>query len=121
VGITETYDESLVMFKQWLGHDRLRIEYVKRNLGPIQSDLPIESDARLQQELAQANAADEVVYRYATEVIYPHQQKAYGPGLADDVAAFRLRNHDAEEEAEPIWGRMKRNLIYKPLLHFNLA
>ena len=121
MGLTETYDESLVLFKKWLGHDGLRIEYVKRNLGPVQSDLPIESDARLQEELVQANVADEVVYRYATEVVYPRLKAAYGPGLADDVAAFRQRNRDTKEEAEPIWGRMKRNLIYKPLLHLNLA
>ena len=121
VGLTETYDESLVMFKKWLGRDGLRSEYVKRNLGPVQSDLTIETDARLQEELARANAADEVVYRYATEVVYPRLQAAYGPGLADDVAAFRQRNRDTKEEAEPIWSRMKRNLIYKPLLHLNLA
>ena len=121
VGLTEAYDESLVLFRRWLQHDGLRIEYVQRNTRPAQSDLPIETDPTLLDECTKANEADIEVYRYARETVYPRQKEAYGPGLAGDVAAFQQRNRDAKGELEPTWGRVKRNFIYKPLLHLMLA
>ncbi|MBC2713709.1 MAG: sulfotransferase family 2 domain-containing protein [Desulfobacteraceae bacterium] len=120
VGLTEQFDESLVLFSAWLGNDRLQDRYLRKNTGRGKITWPILEDPDLRARVEEANTADIEVYRYATEVIFPTQAEAYGPGLERDVEAMRRRNADFIESREPVWGQTKRNCIYKPLLHLRM-
>lgn len=120
VGLTEQFDESLVMFSTWLDNDRLQDSYLRKNTGSGKIAWPILEDPDLRARVEEANTADIEVYRYATKIIFPGQAKAYGPGLEQDVEALRRRNANFTESREPVWGEIKRNCIYKPLLHLRL-
>jgi hypothetical protein len=121
VGITEAFDESMVIFRRWLGHEDLELEYVARNVGPQRLALPIFEDPELFGAMEEAVRADMDVYRHAMETIMPRQKAGYGPMLSADISELQRRNKVVLEQAEPTWGRFKRNLVYKPLLHVNLV
>jgi hypothetical protein len=121
VGLTEQFDKSFVMFRAWLGNDKLQNGYLRKNTGKIKLTWPILEDPELRAWVEEANTADIEVYRYATETFFPAQVKAYGPGLEQDVEDLRLRNATFSEFSEPIWGVFKRNCIYKPLRHLRFV
>jgi hypothetical protein len=121
VGLTEQFDKSFVMFRAWLGNDKLQNGYLRKNTGKIKITWPILEDPELRAWVEEANTADIEVYRYATETFFPAQVKAYGPGLEQDVEDLRLRNATFSEFSEPIWGVFKRNCIYKPLRHLRFV
>jgi hypothetical protein len=120
VGLTEQFDKSLVMFSAWLGSDKLQDSYLRKNTGKGKIDWPILDDPDLRAQVVEANTADIEIYRHATEVLFPAQAEAYGPDLEQDMEDLRRRNADFTESREPIWGKIKRNCVYKPLLHLRL-
>jgi len=128
IGLTERFDESLVLLGHWLAEPAFRGEYrpvnelrekrrprdVERertDTGYLHSD-----DAR--QRIAAANAEDQKLYDYVVTQLYPRQVAAYPGDLAADVQRFQLRNRSAGWLYEPLWARFYRNCIYKPLLRF---
>lgn len=116
-GLTESFDESFVLFRRWLADERLQDAYGSRNVAGRPPALPIFEDPELGALVRAANTADEEVYRHAVDVIYPRQRAAYGPALGDDVAALRQRNDGFVDPPEPLWGKLKRDLVYKTLLY----
>lgn len=119
-GLTESFDESFVLFRRWLNDERLVQACRSKNVAPRPSSLPIFDDPDLLALVRGANRADEEVYRHAVDVVVPRQRAFYGPTLAGDVAAQCRRNETFVDRGEPLWGKLKRDLVYKPLLHLGL-
>ena len=67
--------------------------------------------------LREANAEDQKVYDFVTANVYPRQTATYGGDLAADLTRFQEANQGVDRLVEPLWGRLMRNYIYKPLLH----
>ena len=116
VGMTERFDESMVLLKTLLAPD-LNIAYrrvnVARDNALAESLL---SNERTRQMLVEANQADLALYGYVKEEYYPTFQRNYGPALEADVARYQ----QAQNADFDLWNltlsRLKQYLIYKPLL-----
>ena len=115
VGLTEHYDESLVLMKK-LFLDELDISYRKRNVArdnSIARALLEEDKSRAM--LEEATREDRRLYEYAKEEVYPCSRDAYGPTLARDVEVFRARDPRVNS-----WNIhlsfLKRKLVYESAL-----
>jgi hypothetical protein len=127
VGLTERFDESLILFGGWLGERAFCAEYRRvnrlsdkrrpRDVAREQMDMSwLESDD-VRERIRAANAEDYKVYEFVTSQVYPRQIAQYGGNLAAEIEALRRRNEATKQLAEPFWGRFMRNYVYKPLLH----
>jgi hypothetical protein len=130
VGLTERFDESVLMLGQWLQEPGFRPEY--RRLNQLRDKRPPHEIARLQRDtryldadpartrIQEAIAEDQKVYEFVAATIFPRQLAAYNGKLESDLHRLQQRNWGAGRLAEPIWSSVMRNYIYKPLLHCHL-
>lgn len=119
IGLTERFDESLVLMER-LFLPGLDIAYVRRNTAEDRAVAEETlADPAKRAELERMYAADRAVHAWVVDELYPEYVRAYGPRLADDVAAFRARRHDINR-----WNyRLNRlaNRIYLPAMRPLLA
>jgi hypothetical protein len=131
VGLTETFDESLLMLGQWLGEPGFRPEYRPvnqlagkqraRDSAREQADLSYLDTPAVRERLRAINALDQQVYDFALRECHARQRAAYAGDLAADVATMRERNQNLAEWTEPLSSRLLRNWVYKPALVLRLA
>jgi Sulfotransferase family len=131
VGLTETFDESLLQLGQWLGEPSFRPEYRAVNrlaeksrrldVTREQTDLGYLDEPATRERLHAVNALDQQVYDYAVREFCERQRLAYQGDLAADVAALRERNRQATDLHEHLSSRLLRNFVYKPALLLRLA
>lgn len=131
VGLTEAFDESLLMLGQWLGEPGFRPEYRPvnrladkqraRDAARAQADLGYLDAPEVRARLSEVNALDQQVYDFAVRELFARQRQAYVGDLAADVAALRARNQQVSDWSEPLAGRLLRNWVYKPALVLRLA
>jgi len=130
VGLTERFDESLLMFGQWLQEPGFCPAY--RRINQLSDKRPPHEVAHLlrdtcyldsdpvRRQIHEATAEDRKLYDFVVATIFPRQLAAYRGDLASDVRDLRRRNACATWFAEPRWSKVVRNYIYKPLLHCHL-
>jgi hypothetical protein len=130
VGLTERFDESVLMLGQWLQEPRFCPEY--RRLNQLRDKRPPHEVVRLQRDtryldadparalIQEAIAEDQKVYEFVAATIFPRQLAAYHGTLESDLRSLQQRNRGAGRLAEPIWSSVMRNYIYKPMLHCHL-
>jgi len=121
VGLTERFDESMVMFRAWLGSADLKVGYITTNVGKEKPSWPILEDPELAEVVREANQADLELYRHAAEHTFAKQVKNYGAGLEADVLRLREKCQHVTEQKEPVWAKLKRNYVYKPLIHLRVV
>jgi hypothetical protein len=130
VGLTERFDESVLMLGQWLQEPGFRPPY--RRINQLSDKRPPHEVARLQRDtryldldparaqIQEAICEDQKVYDFVTATIFPRQLAAYQGKLESDLRDLRQRNGCAGRLGEPIWSSVVRNYIYKPLLHCHM-
>jgi hypothetical protein len=131
VGLTETFDESLLQLGQWLNEPGFRPEYQPvnqlagkqraRDATRERADLDYLELPEVRERLRAINARDQQVYDFAVREFATRQRDAYRGDLATDVAALRERNGKVTDWDEPLTSRLLRNWIYKPALILRLA
>jgi hypothetical protein len=131
VGLTEYFDESLLMLRQWLAEPAFRPEYqpvnqlaVKsrtRDVARAHTDTRYLDDPAARERLREINAIDQRVYDFARHEMFERQRQAYIGDLAADVTALRERNRQLTDWSEPLSSRLLRNWVYKPALALRLA
>jgi len=131
VGLTETFDESLLMLGRWLAEPDFRPEYRPvnrlaeksrdRDAAREKADLGYLEEPAFRDRLRQINALDQQVYDYALREHCARQRTAYTGDLAADVAALRERNARITDWDEALSSRLLRNWVYKPALLLRLA
>jgi len=131
VGLTETFDESLLMLGRWLGEPDFRPEYRPvnrleeksrdRDAARAKADLGYLDEPAVRERLREINSLDQQVYEYALREHCARQRAAYGGDLAADVAALRERNAAITDWDEALPSRLLRNWVYKPALVLRLA
>lgn len=113
VGLTERFDESLLLFKTLFAKN-LNIAYESKN---VASDRTIVRDllarASTYDAIAQFCQADLELYEYVANELYPTYQSEYGKTLEKDVVTYqsdrgRLQSYNI------LANRAYRNLVYKP-------
>ena len=121
VGLSERFDESLVLLKALLASD-LNIGYRSVNVAKskgISSQLlstPATRDA-----LIEANQADLELYDYVKKELYPSLQREFGPSLDEAVAEHRSNSLRGFNNANVTASRLKQYSVYRPLLHLYRA
>jgi len=119
VGLTERFDESLLLLKALRAND-LDISYkpvnVSRDNTRAQSLLSNESNRQM---LLEANQADLELYNFVTQELYPGFRREYGPALDADVAKYRQTRRNSFNHWKLTLSRLKQFLLYKPLLALN--
>lgn len=118
VGLLECFDESMVLLRRKVGHERLDIRYVARNRAPrseISRSLLQDPEARA--KLEAANRADSKVFAYVRDELFPQQRRESAKGLEDELQRFQARNQTPpRSNLRSIANLARRNLVYKPLL-----
>jgi hypothetical protein len=127
VGLTERFDESLLLLRQWLRDPAFQVEYQSVNRlidrrGPrdaarIKAEISYLDSAAVRERIQEVNAEDQKVYDYVAANVYPRQVAAYQGDLPAELQCLQERNQRAARFNEPFAGRFLRNYIYKPLLH----
>ncbi len=127
VGLTERFDESLVMLGGWLQEPGFRAEYRRRNqlsdkqrprdLLREQLDMSYLDSDSVRAQIHEANSADQKVFDFVTRTVYPRQLAAFEGNLTHEVEKLQQLNRSADRLAEPVQSKFVRNYIYKPLLH----
>jgi hypothetical protein len=131
VGLTETFDESLLMLGRWLAEPDFRPEYRPvnrlaeksrdRDAAREKADLGYLEESAFRDRLREINALDQQVYDYALREHCARQRAAYTGDLAADVAALRERNAGITDWDEALSSRLLRNWVYKPALLLRLT
>lgn len=116
VGLTEHFDESMVLLRGLVA-SRLNIAYkrvnVARNNTLAQELL---ANPRTRQMLIEANQVDLALYDVVRRELYPALQRAYGPTLPKDVAAFQAARDAHFNSWNLTLSRLKQYAVYRPLL-----
>lgn len=122
IGLTETYDQSLVMFRRWTNIPSFDIRYRSVNETKTVSNehrdamkLRLEHEPELKARLQAANVHDIQLYEFACEK-HSQQVREYGPQLQIDLVNFQ----DAQSRAghiadDQLSAQLYRNFVYKPL------
>jgi len=117
VGLTERFDESMVLLKALVAND-LNISFKRVNVANnntlAQNLLSTESTRQM---LIEANQADLELYNFVKEELYPAYQREYGPNLETDVVTYQLNRDNSFNKLNLNLSRVKQYLIYKPLLY----
>jgi len=127
VGLTESFDESLLLMRQWMREPELPVEYRSlnrisdkqrtRDVARAKSDMSYLNSPSVVARIQEANAEDQKVYDFVTSTIYPQQVAAFNGDLQLEMDELRLKNLFADNLTEPYTGSFMRNFIYKPLIH----
>jgi hypothetical protein len=117
IGLSERFDESMLMLKELVANN-LNISYRRVN---VASDNTIAqnllSNERTRRLLVEANQADQELYDYVRQELYPAYQKAYGPALEVDVARYQQTKENSFNQWNLTLSRLKQYAFYKPLLY----
>jgi Sulfotransferase family len=126
VGLTERFDESLVMLEQWLGEPDFRGEYRPANqlhqkrrphdLARQRTDLSYLQSDHVRARIAEFNAEDQKVYDFVTSTVFPQQVAAYQHDLPTKLQILQQRCRGAGLLMESLWSGFYRNFIYEPLV-----
>jgi len=88
VGLTEHFDESLVMMKRLLCPD-LNIAYRRQNTAADNTlARSLLAEARSRDQIREMYAKEFPLYEYVRNELYPRYRQQYGPTLAADVERF---------------------------------
>lgn len=127
VGLTERFDESLIVLGGWLQEASFCPEYRRvnrisdkrrpRDIARSQTDMSYLNSEEMRARIREANAEDYKVYEFVTSTLYPRQLAAYRGNLASELEQLQRKNQSVRPLAEPFRGRFLRNYVYKPLLH----
>ncbi len=116
VGLTERFDESMVLLKALMAND-LDISYKRVNVArdnTIKERLLATESNR--QMLIEAQQADLELYDYVRQELYPTFQREYGPSLEADVARYRQTQSNNFNYWNLTLCRLKHYMLYRPLL-----
>ena len=130
VGLTERFDESLLLMRRWLREPTFQVQYrslnrtnekqVSRDAAQCKCDTSYLDSAAVLARIQEVNVEDQKVYDFVASLVYPRHVAAYGGNLQLECQELQLKNQIASDLKEPLSGKLMRNYVYKPLLHCHL-
>jgi hypothetical protein len=130
VGITERFDESLVLLGEWFGDEsfdpvyrpknRLAEKRRPRDIARERYDMSYLDSVETSERLLELNAEDVRLFDFCTRVVYADQVVRYPGDLEGAVTRLQARNREATRLKEPMASALLRNYVYKPLIHCRL-
>ena len=89
VGLTERFDESLVLLRKLVAPG-INIAYRRTNTASSNEIArALLEDPAARADMERVYAEDRILYEFVRDELYPEYVRRYGPGLEEDVAAFR--------------------------------
>ncbi|MHB8079466.1 MAG: sulfotransferase family protein [Candidatus Krumholzibacteriia bacterium] len=114
VGLTERFDESLVLLRG-LFLPGLEIAYKRVNSAPDNTlARELLADPARREILKWMHTEDLAIHEWVVNDLYPGYVRAYGPGLARDVEAFRL-HRERVNRRRVLMNRLWARGVYAPL------
>ncbi|MBD3674547.1 MAG: sulfotransferase family 2 domain-containing protein [Planctomycetaceae bacterium] len=114
VGLTESFDESLILWRRWSGHPHLNLNYITKN--KARSSVLKEAVLQLPHAIdliREYNQEDRKLYDYVLNEIYPRQKTDYGDTLQQDLKEYqRTKSKLPPISLTSISGCIKRRLVY---------
>lgn len=93
VGLSESYDESILLLKKWANEPALDVHYKSLNVAAkTRKASSLLSDPATRKLLEEANLEDLKLYDFVIKEIYPLQVEAYGISLEKDLQKFVEEN-----------------------------
>lgn len=92
VGLTEKFDESVLLMRRALKKPALDVRYQRKNVKQQSSVIHAGIAPDLREQIADYNSLDCELYRFVTEGLFADQVKQYGESLAHDVEVLRSEN-----------------------------
>jgi Galactose-3-O-sulfotransferase len=116
VGLTEQFDESLILLKRLRAGD-LDIAYKPVNVAS-RNTLAAEllANPRKREAIVAANSSDIALYEHVSQNLYPAQRRDYGASLSEDLAEYQRDRVSDFNRRKLTASRAKQYLIYQPLL-----
>jgi hypothetical protein len=106
VGLTERFDESLLLLRSAIGERGVSFHYERRNTLDRGELIRFEDlSPEMQERVRGANRLDLALYDYACKEVFPRQVAAYPGDMATDLEAFRRTNRDFRPS------RLRRRLV----------
>ena len=115
VGLTERFDESLLLMKDVLEIPEFDVRYQRKNETP-QTKVKRAFDDQLKEEIKARNQLDIELYRFVTEEIYPTYQKNYNGDLSKELETFEKVNDNFSYHKV----RKAATIAYRYLVYRNL-
>jgi hypothetical protein len=117
IGLSERFDESILMLKELVAKN-LNISYRRVNVaGDNTIAQNLLSNERTRQLLIEANRADQELYDFVRQELYPAYQSEYGPALPEDVVRYQQTRENSFNQWNLTLSRLKQYALYKPLLY----
>lgn len=114
VGLTERFDESIVMFKK-LKAPQLDISYQRVNVARDNTlTRSILASDQCRHMIEDANRVDLALYEYVRRELYPAYKDSYGPDLEADVSAFQSSSGGFNDRNIAL-SRLKQYSLLRPL------
>jgi hypothetical protein len=119
VGLTERFDESLVLLKGLRAND-LDIGYTSVNVSRTNTlAAELLSNHRTRQAIAEANREDLALYDYVKSEVYPAFQRDFGPLLDYMIAEYQGSSQRKFNRRNLTASRLKQYTLYKPVLRLH--
>lgn len=123
VGLTDRYDETLLLFRAAMGLPKLDLRYQRRNATRPDEEVVRfdELEPVLQERVLEANALDAELLRHAREVVFPAQLQRYPGDMSADLAQLRASlegfevSRRAEARRKATYGLL--TLLVEPAVH----
>lgn len=116
VGLTERFDESVVMLKQLMAPD-LDIAYESVNVAKDNTiSKRLLTEERSRELLEAANLEDLELYAYVRDEAYPRLQREFGSSLEGVVETYRSAQRGTFNRSRLAAFRAKQHLVYRPAL-----
>jgi hypothetical protein len=120
VGLTDRFDESMVLFKHLVASD-LNIMYRPMRVTSDKSvTRSLLNDERTRHMLMEGNQADKDLYDYVKRELYPSYQHAFGSSLGDCVEAYQASLAPYKHQGVSVTF-LEKSLLHKMLLGLRLA
>ncbi len=120
VGLTDRFDESLLLMRRALGLADFDIRYERQNAapasGPAASGAEPLDDPAILSQVKEQNKLDLALYEFARTTLYPEYIRQYGSALSGDLERFRAENRGFRfsRRKQYVWSAY-RKLVYEPL------
>lgn len=117
-GLLEEYDRSLLLWRHALGRPDLDLCYQRENVKDYGAQTIRREDLtdRLWKKIEEKNAEDMALYEWVRRELFPRQEQAYGPGLEEDLVAFRQLNEGYSFPLSARWKRKASNVLLGRIL-----
>lgn len=119
VGLSERFDESLVLFRRWANDERLDIRYSsKRITRDSRIRVQLLRNLETRRLLLDANREDLKLHAFVEQTLFPQQINAYGPRFEMDAEAFSAFNVPPPVLPRQLPSILHRNFIHRPLVRW---